>query len=129
MGNMLSRRTHGILDYIVGIALILAPYLFGFSDVGGAAKTIPQVLGVLIILMSLFTRYELGVVKVIPFSIHLAVDVVAGLFLALSPWLFGFSDEVKWPHLIVGLAYALVSLMTRRDNAAHVDVPAGEKAA
>ena len=26
---------HGILDYTVGLALIAAPYLFGFVEVGG----------------------------------------------------------------------------------------------
>jgi hypothetical protein len=36
------------------------------------------------------------------------------VLLALSPWLFGFSDYVWQPHLIVGLLEIGTSLMTRR---------------
>jgi hypothetical protein len=124
MYDLFSRRAHGVIDYIVGAVLILSPYIFGFSEVSGAGQVIPQTLGVIIILMSLMTRYELGLFKVIPFTTHLTVDTIAALFLAASPWLFGFSDQTKWPHLIAGLGYALISVLTKRDNAAPVDVPA-----
>jgi hypothetical protein len=40
------------------------------------------------------------------------IDLIAGLFLAASPWIFGFSDLVFWPHLIVGILEILVSIMT-----------------
>lgn len=36
---------HGMLDYPGGVALIAAPWILGFSDVGGAAVTVPVVLG------------------------------------------------------------------------------------
>ena len=115
--KILSRRTHGVLDYIVGVLLILAPYVLGFSDVGGAAVTVPQVIGAIIIVASLLTRYELGAFKVIPFGTHLAADVVLGLVLLLSPWIWGFSDEIAWPHVVVGLLLIGAGLMTRNDNA------------
>lgn len=34
---------------------------------------------------------------------HLTVDIIAGIFLAASPLLFRFADQVYLPHLIVGL--------------------------
>ena len=56
--KFLPTKIHGILDYVVGLALIVAPYLFGFSDVGGPAVLLPQVLGVGLIVYSIFTNYE-----------------------------------------------------------------------
>ena len=43
--RFIPTKVHGALDYIVGIALIAAPWLFGFAGVGGAAVIIPVVLG------------------------------------------------------------------------------------
>jgi hypothetical protein len=50
------------------------------------------------------------------------VDRVIGLFLTVSPWLFGFADEPAkaWmPHLVVGLAIVVEALVTE---------PRGERA-
>ncbi|HYG34184.1 MAG TPA: SPW repeat protein [Clostridia bacterium] len=110
--RFISTRTHGILDYIIGTLLILAPWLLGFAR-GGAETWVPVILGAGTIIYSLFTRYELGLVKVIPMGTHLTLDFISGVILALSPWLFGFADYVFAPHLIVGLLEIGASLMTR----------------
>ncbi|WP_299365039.1 SPW repeat protein [uncultured Paracoccus sp.] len=114
---MINTRTHAIIDYATGLLLFVAPYLFGFAT-GGAAQWLPQILGVMIIAMSLLTRYELSIAKVIPLSVHLGVDVASGILLAVSPWLFGFADLIWWPHLLVGVMEIAVALMTRRDAGA-----------
>jgi hypothetical protein len=100
--RIIPTRIHGVLDYVMGIVLIASPWVFDFSD-GGVKTWLPVVLGAGTILYSLFTDYELGVVGAIPMPVHLVIDLVAGILLAASPWLFGFSDEVKYPHLILGL--------------------------
>lgn len=75
-----------------------------------------NILGAALIVYSLLTDYELGVVKVIPMPVHLALDGISGLFLAASPWLFGFADE-SWnvwvPHLVVGIVEILAALTTQ----------------
>lgn len=117
----ISRSLHGIIDYIVGVALIAAPWIFGFSDVGGAAVTIPIVVGIAILVQSILTDYEAGVIKVIPFRTHLTMDAVLGAFLLLSPFLFGFTDDGlnAWlPHVIVGAGELAVVAMTRADDRA-----------
>lgn len=114
--RFIPTKVHGALDYIVGIALIAAPWLFGFAGVGGAAVIIPIVLGAGLIVYSLFTRYEWGPFGLIPMPVHLVFDVVASLFLALSPWLFGFSGQplnVWLPHVVVGAAVIVVVLFSQ----------------
>jgi hypothetical protein len=114
--RFIPTRVHGVLDYLVGIALIAAPWLFGFAEVGGAAVVIPIVLGIGLIVYSLFTRYEWGPFGFIPMPVHLVFDIVASLFLALSPWLFGFADEavnVWLPHVLVGVTVIIVVLFSQ----------------
>jgi hypothetical protein len=100
--RFISTKMHGVLDYVVGVLLIAAPWLFNFND-GTAAQWVPVIIGLAVILMSVMTNYEAGMMKTIPMSTHLTMDVVVGIFLAASPWLFGFADQVYLPHLIVGL--------------------------
>ena len=112
--RFIPTKFHAPLDYIVGAALIAAPWIFQFSE-HKAATVVPIVLGIGLIAYSLFTNYELGVWKLAPMAVHNLIDVTAGAFLALSPWLFGFADEsanVWVPHLVVGLAAIFLGLTT-----------------
>lgn len=113
--KIISTRAHGVIDYLTGALLIIAPYLFGFAT-GGIEQWLPQLLGAITIVMSLFTDYELSIVKAIPLPFHLGMDMASGALLAVSPWLFGFADLIWWPHLLVGLMEIAVPLMTRRDR-------------
>jgi hypothetical protein len=114
--KFISSKVHGILDYVVAVALFFAPIIFGFQSVGGAAVVVPMVLGIALALYSLCTQYELGVLKLIDFQYHLAIDVIAALFLAVSPFLFGFINQAPnaWlPHILVGIAVILVVMFSR----------------
>lgn len=111
-------RVHGVFDYIGGIGLILAPFVFGFFSVGGIAVILPMVLGVGLLVYSLLTRYELGIpaVKFIPMPYHLIFDFVAAALLAASPFLFGFyhnTPNVWLPHLISGLVVIVLVLVSQ----------------
>ncbi len=115
--RFISTRAHGIIDYIVGAVLILAPFIFGFAT-GGAAMWVPILIGAAIIVYSLMTNYEMGVSSTIDMRTHLWLDVAAGIILAVSPWLFGFSELVWAPHLVVGLFVIGASLTTHTEPAA-----------
>jgi len=110
--RFIPTRIHGILDYLVGALLIAAPWLFNF-DRGGAETWVPVILGAGALVYSLFTDYELGVVRRLGMGTHLGLDAASGVFLAASPWLFGFSEFVFWPHLILGLFEIVAALSTR----------------
>ena len=116
--RFIPTKFHAPLDYIVGAALIAAPWIFQFSD-NTAASVVPIVLGIGLIAYSLFTDYELGVWKVAPMAVHNLIDIVAGALLLASPWLFGFADEsanVWLPHVIVGLAAIFLGLTTKQQG-------------
>ena len=111
--RFISTRTHGYLDYLMGALMIAAPWLFNF-DRGGAETWIFVALGAGAIVYSLFTRYELGLIKTLPMGVHLALDFMSGALLAISPWVLGFSDYVSTPHVVFGLLEIGASLMTRK---------------
>ena len=110
--KLIGTRTHGFLDYIVGLLLIAAPWIFDFNR-GGAETWVPVILGAVTILYSLLTDYEMGVSNKISMRTHLTLDMVSGIFLAVSPWLFGFADYIWEPHVIVGVLEIVVALITR----------------
>ena len=108
---MIPTKIHGVLDYLMGVVLIAAPWVLNF-DAGGAETWVPVALGIAVILYSLLTDYELGLAPVISMRGHLGLDAASGLFLATSPYLFGFYEQVYWPHLIFGLAEIAASQLT-----------------
>ena len=110
--RVIPTRLHGMLDYGMGLLLIIAPWLLGFAD-GGPEQWVPVILGAGVILYSLLTDYELGVARIIPMPVHLGLDVAGGVVLAASPWIFGFADEIWWPHVVLGVLEIGAGLMTR----------------
>jgi hypothetical protein len=114
----INTRTHGIMDYVIGLVLIVAPWVLGFAN-NGPETWIPVGVGVAALVYSLLTDYEYGVVRAIPMPIHLVLDGLAGLLLAMSPWIFGFSEVVWIPHLVIGLLEIGAAVMTQRHPGAH----------
>jgi hypothetical protein len=105
--RIIPTRMHGMTDYVIGILLIASPWIFGFANESGSAKWTFVVIGVVILATSVMTNYELGMMHVIPMHMHLAADAIAGVVLALSPWIFGYADDTganAWvPALVIGL--------------------------
>jgi hypothetical protein len=109
--KLIDTKTHGYLDYIMGIFLIVSPFLFNL-DTNAIQSFVFYGSGSAVIIYSLHTNYELGLFKMIPMKIHLAVDIVSGLFLAASPWLYHFSDVNYLPHLTIGMLEIAAALLT-----------------
>lgn len=114
--RFIPTKVHAAMDYVGGALLILVPLLWLNSareaEVTAAVWT-PVVIGVLMLLQSMFTDYELSLSNVLPVSAHLGVDALAGAVLAASPWLFGFSEVVWIPHLVLGLLEIGAALTTK----------------
>lgn len=109
--KIISTKVHGVLDYLMGGLLIASPWIFGFAG-NGWATWVPVILGVSVIMYSLMTNYEYGLSDNISMRSHLTIDIISGVLLAASPWIFGFAGEVYLPHLVLGLAEVGAGLMT-----------------
>jgi hypothetical protein len=110
--RFLSTKVHGVMDYLMGILLIASPWLFDFAR-GGAETWVPVALGASAIIYSLITDYEYSISRSISMRTHLTLDLLSGILLAASPWLFNFNEYVYMPHLVLGLLEIGASLVTQ----------------
>lgn len=109
----ITTRIHGVLDYAMGIFLIISPSVFDFRF-GGAETWVPVTLGIASIAYALFTDYELGLVRVLPMTAHLKIDFLVSATLLASPWLFAFDEVVRWPHLCLGALGICIVVLSQR---------------
>jgi hypothetical protein len=103
---------HAIADYAVGALLIVVAVAVGGS--AGAVGT-GVVVGATVLLVSMLTRYPLGVVKVLPFPVHSGGDYLAAVLLLFAPWALNFSSGdsgLTAFYVVAGAAVLLVSLVT-----------------
>lgn len=110
--RLLPWAVHEVLEYVAGVFLILAPFLFGFRE--ESAFPVLVAVGVVVLVVDLLTAGPLGVVKVVPPQVHAAIDYVVALFLIGAPFLFGFVDvdAALFSSLFLGLAHFVMSLVT-----------------
>jgi hypothetical protein len=109
--RFLPTRVHGVLDYLWAVLLAATPWALG-SDLASPEARVAWVFAAGAFLYSLLTDYELGVFRTFSMRAHLALDIAGGLLLAASPWLFGFADRVRGPHLAFGLFSVFAGLVT-----------------
>ena len=102
MKKLISRQTHGVADYSYAALFAAAPELVGFADEETAAR-LSRVVSGGVFLTSLFTRYELGLIKALPFKAHLTADVGVGLLTLAAPFVFGFSGHRRARNFFIGM--------------------------
>ena len=91
--NILTSKSHGILDYIFSIFLLASPTLFQME---GSLSTITYALGVVHLAMTMMTNFEVGLIKVIPFRIHGLIEVfVALVLIGLAFWFSNNSEQAE----------------------------------
>lgn len=113
---MIPLKVHNVIDYIVGVALALSPFVFGFADVT-AARNVFLVVGIGWLVYSSLTNYYFSIAKIIPLGAHMALDALSGITLILSPALFGYrnliTDGQFALHFVMGIGALAVVAFTR----------------
>src|SRR5215475_7203361 len=110
--RLLPARFHALADYAVAAALIVVPLIVRGSMLAVATGV---VVGIVVAVVSALTRYPLGVVKVLPFTVHSAGDYLAVVLLVAAPSVLHFSHtdpDLTLFYIAAGLAVLFVSLIT-----------------
>jgi hypothetical protein len=97
--KILSPRVHGYLDYILVALFLLAPTLFGMSNV---PSMISYALAAIHLTETILTAFPLGIVSLIPFTIHGASEFLISFVLIALPWVAGFASEAPARNFFVG---------------------------
>ena len=110
--RLLPAWLHAVADYAVGALLIVVALASGAS---GIAVATGVVVGIVVLLVSMATRYPLGVFKVLPFTVHSAGDYLAAALLIAAPFALNFADAESGLaafYVVMGVAVLAVSLIT-----------------
>ncbi len=109
--RIISPSVHALIDYLVVVFLIAAPFLFGFSPF---VATMTWIIAGIHFLLTILTKFPGGFIKVIPLRIHGLIELIVGIALLFSPWIFGFAENAvdKNFYLAFGGAVLLVWILT-----------------
>ena len=110
--RLLPAWLHAVADYAVGGLLVVVALAVGGSNKAVAAGV---VVGAVVLAVSMLTKYPLGVVKVLPFTVHSAGDYLAAALLIVSPFALNFNDSdtgLTAFYIVAGIAVLAVSLIT-----------------
>lgn len=101
---------HGIADYLVGIGMIAVALMAGAEGVGFYAFLL---LGVLAIVYSLATDYELGWKPLLTMPAHLALDAAFAAVMLLMPLIFTLPPLLAWASPVIGVMAAVLVATTK----------------
>ena len=114
----IPRFAHGTIEYVIGVLLIAAPFLFDFK--ASAAVAVAIVVGVLVLVVASSSVGPTSLVNSVPISAHLLFDVALAAVLIAAPFLFGFNNESAPTafFIVLGVAHLLMTIGTRFQAAA-----------
>ena len=106
----MSTATHGLVDYIVGGALMAIPPML---RMGWKSKAILSSSGAVSGIYSTLTNYERGLVRVLPMKAHLTLDAISGGMLIGSALILDDEEpEVRTAMACIGAFEIAASLLT-----------------
>jgi hypothetical protein len=110
--KIICNKSHGVLDYVTVAAFALIPTVFGLV---GVPAYLSYALAVVHLLMTVLTKFQFGIVKVLPLKFHKWVEAVVGPVLIVISWVLGFSDDVKARtiFMVAGAVIILVGLLSQ----------------
>lgn len=115
--RFVTKSIHAMLDYPVALALIALPFILGLGSTNPIALWLSVVVGIAAAILTFFTDHFLGVVRILPYSFHLAVDFIVAIVFLLAPFLFGFSGLDAWFYWLNGLAVIIVVSLHKPETA------------
>ncbi len=89
--RFVTRQVHAYIDYPVAISLMAMPFLLNLGSSHPLAKWLSVATGVAALVLTLLTDHETGVIKVLPYRFHVAVDRMVGITFVAAPFVLGFS--------------------------------------
>lgn len=119
---------HGLIDYVIGAALVAAPLVLGFESDTATAAAVAA--GVAVLVVAAASDLPTALAKSIPRAIHAMLDVLLALVVVAAPFVLGFSDDgtATPAFVVIGVLYLLQTIATRflrPKNAARRADPSG----
>src|SRR3954470_9878403 len=105
--RFITKSIHAyLIDYPFAIVLLAAPFVL---KLGPAATWLSVVVGVAALLLPALTDHPTGLVRIIPYWLHLWVDRTVGAVFVIAPFAFRFVGLDAWYYWVLAAAVLLTT--------------------
>src|SRR3954454_23958911 len=105
--RFVTKSVHAyVIDYPFAIVLLAAPFVL---ELGQNAMWLSVVVGVAALLLAALTDHPTGLVRIIPYWLHLWVDRAVGLVFVIAPFAFKFLGLDAWYYWVLAAAVLLTT--------------------
>jgi hypothetical protein len=105
--RFINPSVHGVLDYVVVVALVLVSIAVGLS---GLAAAIAYLMAAALLVITLITAFPPGALKLLPLPAHSRMELLMGMSLLVCPWIFGFAHDPMALNVFVVSGFTLLVL-------------------
>lgn len=106
--RFVTRDVHAYLDYPVAAALLGLPFVLGLGQSTPIALWLSVATGVAALALTVLTNHKTGLIRVIPYKIHVLVDAAVGAVFLAAPFVFNFTGIDAWYYWAFGGTVAVV---------------------
>ena len=108
--RFITKSIHAyLIDYPVAIVLMVAPFLLKLGQSGPVALWLSVATGVAALLLAAVTDHPTGLIRVIPYWLHLWVDRAVGVVFIIAPFAFHFTGLDAWYYWVLAAAVLLTT--------------------
>ncbi|MFK7940154.1 MAG: hypothetical protein AB8B82_12300 [Roseovarius sp.] len=114
--KFITKSIHAYLDYPVALSLIALPFLLGLGTSNMLAFWLSVATGIAAFALTILTDHHLGLLRVLPYSLHLAVDGMVGLVFVIAPFVLGFTGLDMLYYVALGATVLAVVGMHKPED-------------
>ncbi|MGE0204802.1 MAG: hypothetical protein AB7E70_07935 [Hyphomicrobiaceae bacterium] len=109
--RFVTRKIHSLIDYPVALSLFATPFILGLGATNPAAKWLSVATGIAAFVLTLLTDHETGVIRVLPYWLHVTVDRLVGVTFLAAPFVLGLSGLDAAYYLANAVAVLVVTVV------------------
>jgi len=108
--RFITKSIHAyLIDYPIASVLIAAPFVLKLGQSGPVAMWLSVVVGVAALLLAALTDHPTGLVRIIPYWLHLWVDRAVGVVFVIAPFAFKFFGLDAWYYWVLAAGVLLTT--------------------
>jgi hypothetical protein len=108
--RFITKSIHAyLIDYPIAIVLMVAPFLLKLGQSNPPALWLSVAAGAAAQLLAALTDHPTGLIRVIPYWLHLWVDRAVGLAFIVATFVFQFTGLDAWYYLVLAAAVLLTT--------------------
>ena len=108
--RFITKSIHAyVIDYPFAIVLLAAPFVLNLGQSGPVALWLSVVVGVAALVLPALTDHPTGLVRIIPYWLHLWCDRAVGVLFVVAPLAFKFAGLDAWYYWVLAAAVLLTT--------------------